>query len=202
MHFSPLDNSWFTWTTDFRRKTNISLKGGLESGRQVSPNFLGPSLTISGDDFQIAFTPRVGIWECRNPFRQENGGQVRDLTKRVSLASQDFEESFSLSCLWVYPLMKDKDNNNIYFRMSSWASGGVSAVKLLCACSVVQSCFVTPWTPACELLCLWDFPGRILETVAIPLVLNKEHLCLLLLRLFLCQLRFFNCKQQMQPWLT
>lgn len=39
------------------------------------------------------------------------------------------------------------------------------------------------------------FQGRILEKVAIPLVLNKEHLCLLLLRLlFLCQLRFFNCK--------
>lgn len=147
IHFSPLENSWFTWTTDFRRKTNTSLKGGLESSRQVSPNFLGPSLTFIGDVFQVTFTPRVGIWACRNPFRQDDWGSVRDLTKRVSLTSQDFEESFSLGCLWFYPLIKDKDNNNIYFRMSSWALGEVSAIKLVCACSVVQSCCLWPHGP-------------------------------------------------------
>ena len=42
----------------------------------------------------------------------------------------------------------------------------------MCVCIQLLSCvllFATPWTVAARRLCPWDFPGKILERVAIPL---------------------------------
>lgn len=64
------------------------------------PNFLGPSLAISGDDFQVGFTPSVALGHAGIPPDKTMEGKVETSHRGFHWHhKQGFEESFDLGCL-------------------------------------------------------------------------------------------------------